>query len=256
MDNPFAGKIKEKAILVESKRLYPFKKTYSIHSQYSAFKKNQYEFLIGIAQKYDWNGVYYFLYNPSLEAFDEKSRQIIRAMENLQFEGNNSMAPFFEDPHYFEELYYRAGKYGFPVPLHQQNIRYSDEYEARNYMNKQTSLRPGLKVLSASSIKNIVRKGTKFNLSFCYDYSRSNNWFGISGAVPFVSLSNFIVDYFISCFRGSTNEEIKQIAEGNIPDSPNPPDDNSEPSPTILAKHTLKIKIESTLPEMGNFFEH
>jgi hypothetical protein len=70
-----------------------------------------------------------------------------------------------------------------------------------------------------------------------------------SGAVPFPSFSEFVVDFLLSCFRGSTNEKIIQVAEGNAIDISEKQDIPEGERNTLLARHTLAITIQSRLPE-------
>jgi hypothetical protein len=132
-ENPLLGTTVEKAVLVESTRLYPTRKRYTMRSRYRGFDSDQYEKLKGIARKHDWNGVFYFLYNPPLSAFEDRSMQVIRAIENQSRAslGGYGHFPGFWDP---AEVYYimrkhfgRRMPFRFSLPV----LPYSDAEEAR-----------------------------------------------------------------------------------------------------------------------------
>ena len=72
----------EKAVLVESKRLYPTRNLFRLSSEYEAYKDGQQQELIKVEQRFISGFVYYFLYNPTLSEFDERSAAVIRAYEN------------------------------------------------------------------------------------------------------------------------------------------------------------------------------
>jgi hypothetical protein len=108
-------------------------------------------------------------------------------------------------------------------------------------------------------VKRIVERNdtispAKFILSECYSYAQTDHWLHNTGAVPFVSLADFIVDFFISCLRGSQDDVIKIIAEGKDPtpilDRSGSDKEDESPASGVMAKHTLRIKVTSDLPEV------
>lgn len=237
-NNPGLGQTVEKAILVECKRLYPEKGVYSLNSVYRGFKEKQYKDLKDIANKYGKGGIYYFLYNPILASFEDKSGQHIRALENQQF--NYRLYSTF-----WHELSFKRG--------------FIDENALKRLMIEYTAARPGIKVLGLSGIGKIVEKAGSvkpldFTLSSCYQYPKKDDWYEREDGVPFVSLSEFIVDLFMECVRGSKSGEIKMIAEGRKPDTSTgrqPSEIEGNITDTILASHTLRINMTSSLPQLG-----
>ena len=261
-ENPLLGARIEKAILVECKRLYPTKKQYTVRSRYDGFEKKQYNELKKFAENYGWNGVYYFLYNPSLEAFEERSRQVIRAWENTNISNGHNFYPY-----HFEELYYIARRYGLSFNNHpgQMLDRIMDADDAKNTLNQITKSRPGVKVIGLDGVKNIIeKKPSSLSLSACYDHALSYDRHSSSHNVPFVSLSNFIVDYFISCFRGSEKSEVVSMAQGRDPRTSGSPGSRGpgeiiktdDLPPSLLAQHTLTITLTSELPEVEGQMDH
>ena len=51
-ENPILGETTEKALIVESKRLYPIRKKYTLQSKYAAFSAEQYKTLKAIASEH------------------------------------------------------------------------------------------------------------------------------------------------------------------------------------------------------------
>lgn len=246
-----------KAIIVQSKKLYPSKDRYSLRSAYEAFDPAQFQELKKIASTYSWDGVCYFLYNPKLDAFSEEEAQIVRALEARMFSGSGWLGfpfPFWHpDMEYFVSKFWRRYPVGFLA--HVPETLTPDQL--REERNKQFSSRPGLRILGISSVGSIVESNKiirkTFRLEECYRYALSSNWFGQSGAVPFLPLSSFIVDLVLGCSRGSSNENIVQIAEGIEPEPPS--GDSDEETPSLAVRHTLKITVRSTLPQMNMHFK-
>jgi hypothetical protein len=241
-----------KAIIVQSKKLYPLKTHYGLRSAYEAFDPGQFQELKKVASKYSYDGVCYFLYNPRLDAFPEEEAKLVRAMEAKMFPG--------------------TGGAGFPFPFWHPDIEYIMHEIWRRYpvgystgvsggtspgqlieeRNRMISSRPGLRVMGITSVGSVVETDksvrSRFTLEDCYRYAFSDHWFGSSGSVPFLPLSSFIVDLVLGCSRGSSNEDIIRIAEGK---EPGPPSNNSNDEPIGMAvRHTLKITVRNTLPQM------
>ncbi|MFH1648439.1 MAG: hypothetical protein ABIA11_01745 [Patescibacteria group bacterium] len=244
-----------KAIIVQSKKLYPSKDTYSLRSAYEAFDPAQFQELKKVASEYSWDGVCYFLYNPKLDAFSEDEAKIVRALEARMFSGSGlSGFPFLWHP----EMEYFIHSFGRRYPVrfsaHVPGALLPDQL--REERDKQLSSRPGLRVLGISSVSSIVESNKTirktFRLNDCYSYALSSHWFGNSGAVPFLPLSSFIVDLVLGCSRGSSDENIVNIAEGKEP-HPQPESSNEE-TPGVAVRHTLKITVRNTLPQMDMRF--
>lgn len=246
-----------KAIIVQSKKLYPSKDRYSLRSSYEAFDPGQFQELKKVASKYSWDGVCYFLYNPRIDAFsEEEEAKILRALEARMFSGREwSGFPFHmwhPEFEYFIHKFWRRYPIGFSASVPGA----STPDQIREERNKQLSSRPGLRVLGITSIGSIVESNKTvrktFRLEECYRYALSSDWFGNSGAVPFLPLSSFIVDLVLGCSRGSSNENIVRIAEGKEPEPPST--DQEEEAPGLAVRHTLKITVRSTLPQMDMRF--
>jgi len=263
-ENPILGPAIEKAILVESKRLYLGKNSYTVRSRYDGFDEKQYKELKNFAKNYGWESIYYFLYNPSLEAFEEGSRQVIRAWENSHTVGNVWRGDV-------NEFFYMVSR-GLPFPYVGEPTLSGDADDAKKLLNRITQSRPGLKVIGLQGVQSIVEKDnrivpTSFGLSACYEYARSDKWIGSSLHVPFVSLASFVVDFFMSCIRGSIKAEVISMAKGRDPTmkprggppaggggTENAAADNLPT--TLLARHTLTITLRSELPEVEGMLPH
>lgn len=237
--------ISEKAILVESKRIYPNRKTYKISCRYEGFTKDQYIALKELGNKHSAiRDIYYFLYNPPLGSFDKASAQTIRAIENsINSPNPAAMAAALEwaSRHFGPPLY---GSSSLAGELH---INPSSEAQR---LSEYVSRRPGLRVISLPSLGLIIEKGktisAQLSLSQCYDLTRDSWYFVNSSSVPFIPFSTFIVDLLLSCYRGDRGEEFIKIANGGA--RPENISAKNEALLSILARHTLRITIESLLP--------
>jgi hypothetical protein len=100
-------------------------------------------------------------------------------------------------------------------------------------------------------LARLLDGGSTFQLDECYRYALSTNWWGNSGAVPFLPLSSYLVDLLLGCSHGSDNEEIIRIAEGRAPEPPTGPSDDF---PGLAVRHTMRITVKSTLPHQDITF--
>ncbi|MGE5342533.1 MAG: hypothetical protein ACM3SY_13745 [Candidatus Omnitrophota bacterium] len=254
-----------KAIIVQSKKLYPVKTQYSLFSQYGGFDGNQFLALKKIASDYSWNGVIYFLYNPRLEAFSEEEAKILRALESrllsfpMPFSRNFFWHPEME---YFLEKATRRGG-GFLFGVGGSEIETKSPDELLEQRKKAIEFKPGLRVIGISDLSAIVGKNdsirSSFHLEECYRHVFSDRWWGNSGTVPFLPLSSFIVDLFMGCGFGSDNQNLIRIAAGLPPNTDDDFDagnnsDNENGSTGIAVKHTLRITVKNTLPEKNMMF--
>ncbi len=255
-ENPAFGERVDKAILVECKRLYPLHREYKLRSRYEGFDAAQFAALEAIDSKHGWGTIYYFLYNPVLEAFEPNDANLIRALENrmTHFNGGEYIHPRLLEEFlmHFGPRYFR----GLLQTTAQQSHTAADSDEARRIMTESTSRRPGLRVLSLTSISHLKDRGrkhapAKFTLADCYNYARENRWIGISGAVPFVPLSAFLVDAMMACVHGSQHEDIIAMASGKMPVGKADAEGNVN---AVLARHVLRMTLSSNLsPEEGLF---
>lgn|GEM_PF-2348743 len=242
-----------KGIIVQSKKLYHWKNRYSLRSAYEGFDPVQFTNLRDIASKYGRRGVFYFLYNPKIDAFPEEEAKILVALEARVcslFGG-----PTFPIPYWHPELEYFFHKFlrRRPFVWSASTSELPNPDHLRDERNRLLLSRPGLRVLGISSIEAIVESNKTIQKSFrleeCYRYAFSGHWFENSGAVPFLPLSSFIVDLVLGCHSGSDNENLVRIAEGKPPE-PGPGDNVMEPAQGLAVRHTLKITFKSTLPKM------
>jgi hypothetical protein len=132
----------------------------------------------------------------------------------------------------------------------------ADTDEARKTMTESTSRRPGLRVLSLTAIEHLNGRGrkqgpAKFALADCYRYAREDRWMGIAGAVPFVPLASFLVDFMMACVRGSTDADILAMASGRVPDGKASPEEGAT---SVLARHVLQITLSSSLSAEEGLF--
>lgn len=252
-ENPAFGERVEKSILVECKRLYPAQRKYKLRSRYEGFDAAQFLALKGIDEKHGWGNVFYFLYNPVLEAFEPTDLALIRALENR-------MTPYagqgLNDPRLLRRFYEFYGHPRFmPALMSAHGLHAAaDTDEARKAMTESTSRRPGLRVLSLTSIENLNgrgRKPAKFALADCYRHAREDRWMGLAGAVPFVPLSSFLVDFMMACVRGSTDADILAMASGKTPDGKA---NSEEGVNSVLARHVLQITLSSSLSAEEGLF--
>jgi hypothetical protein len=250
-----------KAIIVQSKKLYPVKTQYSLYSQYGGFDGNQFLALKKIASEYSWDGVIYFLYNPRLEAFSEEEAKILSALESrllsfpMPFSHKFLWHPEME---YFFEKAIRRGGFPFGVGGSEMGAKSPDELLEQR--KKTIEFKPGLRVFGISDLSAIVGNDdsirSSFHLEECYLHAFSDRWWGNSGTVPFLPLSSFIVDLFMGCGFGSDNKNLIRIAEG-LPPEPKENDKNINSNlPGISARHTLRITVKNTLPERDMMFHH
>jgi hypothetical protein len=242
----------KKAIIIQSKKLYPFKEMYKLYSRYEGFKKEQYSALKQIASQYCRDGVVYFLYNPKLDAFSEDDAQIIRALEARGLSSHFSpFSPGFfwhPDMQYIFRKYFRIDRSPF-VTAGGVALDAKSPEEILGQRKKIIELRPGIRVLGLPDMSYLVEEDesvrSSFHLEECYQYALSDRWWGSRYTVPFMPFSSFIVDMFMSCSYGCDDENLIRIAEGLPPDS----NENEKEQPGISARHTLKIIIKNTLPE-------
>lgn len=243
----------KKAIIVQSKKLYPRKEKYDLFSGYDAFSPEQFSKLDEIGSNYGRKGVCYFLYNPKIDAFSEEEATVLMALESRMlssFSTTNSMPFWHPEMEYYFHKFYRRGIYPFHA-VHQSmgSESVDQQLEARN---KLVNSKPGLRVLGVTDVRSLVKSGdaikNNFRLHECYKYALSDRWMGDSGAVPFLSLSSFVVDLLMGCSHGSDNDNLIRIAEGSLPEESEK--ENEKKPPQVAAKHTLKITIQNTLPRM------
>lgn len=241
-----------KAIIVQSKKLYPGKERYSLYSRYEGFKENQFLALKKIASHYCMEGVIYFLYNPKLEAFSEDDAKILMALESRLISSRmnhlSSKLLWHPEMDLFLHKAFRRGMFPFAMGGGSATGAMSPE-EILEQRKKIIEFRPGLRVLGISDLSNIVGNDksirSSFHLEECYKYALSDRWWGNSGTVPFLSLSSFIVDMFMGCSHGCDNKNLIRIAEGLPPE----PEKDENNLPGVAARHTLKITVKNTLPE-------
>lgn len=256
-DHSIFGPAYTKAVVVQSKKLYRHKDVYRLDSGYDGFDKNQFTRLKAIASKYDRNGVFYFLYNPMLEAFNERDAEILKALEVRLLAAGQ--LPCLEAPAWhpdIENYFRKMNRHGLIPPFYLSMADLPSANELRDRRMQLVSQKPGLRVLGLTSVATMVESNgfvkNTFRLKECYEYALSGRWCGILGAVPFLPLSAFIVNMLMACTHGSDNENIVRIAEGKEPDGDARNDDGNGHG--VAVRHTLRITVRSTLPETNIMF--
>jgi hypothetical protein len=189
-----------------------------------------------IGGKHGWSGVHYFLYNPTLASFDPASAKAIRAFENriLDSEIARGLTHAWDDEY---------GLYGLPGPHVFKLDFLTDAAGVRKHFAEQVAMRPGLKVLAVATVKSIGEEGP-LNLAACYRAGDEASLRGQNTTIPFLSFATFIVDLFMSCSRGTTDEGLRRLAAGQAPDGS---DDGGREH---AARHTLTITLRSDLPSV------
>lgn len=255
-ENPLFGWAIEKAILVECKRLYPGPSgRYMYNSGYDGFRPKQYAELKQTADDYGWDSVFYCLFNPCLDAFEDRSAKIIRALENRLLD-NHLWWGHMSGRWHPKELYYMLEEFGpralslFPFAAGSHNV--GDAEQAKETINETTMRRPGLKIMQLAAVKDLVEsssgvKTSRFKIAGCYRSEMGRPVrYGSLAVAPFAT---FIVDLFMSCIEGSTKETVRRLAAGQVAEEPSKPKGDLEGRRTVLAKHTLYITLASDLPE-------
>jgi hypothetical protein len=242
-----------KALIVQSKKLYPLKDFYSLRSVYGGFDAEQFRELKKLASKYGWDGVCYFLYNPRLDAFPEDEAKTLGALEARMLPSSawsNFPFPFWHPD--TEYLFHKFMRH--PVLRSSPALVTPSADELRGERTRSLASKPGLRVLGVSSVGNIVESNksvrNSFRLEECYRYALSDHWWGNSGTVPFLPFSSFVVDLLLGCIRGSDNENLIRIAEGKTPEPEAANVDEEERAPGVAVRHTMRITVHSTLPPM------
>jgi hypothetical protein len=177
---------------------------------------------------------------------------VIRLVE-AQLVNSHSYALARFSRYYPEEWYYMWRKHGLPPLVFAEQPISSDPQETIKLEREVLSRRPGVRVMSVSSIHQATQptKGRSHrtpSIRDLYTYARGSNWIGTSGAVPFPTFSAFMVDFLMACARGTTHDTVVAIAEGKAVQMP-PKPGADETASTLLARHTLRIALQSQLPE-------
>lgn len=239
-----------KAILVQSKKLYPSREgDYAMHASYGGFNPDQFRNLRKRAEEYDWDGIVYFLYNPLLAAFREDDARVLRAAESRLLDGPwNAWGNWRHFPFHPEEWLHICARFGLPLRSHPTGT----PEEMCSARAGQVANRPGVRVLGLRDMNSLVSGSGKedavrdsFRLSECYEHAFSGWRRGAQ--VPFVPLSEYIVNIFMSCAHGTDNPHMIRIAEGQLPERR--PKERDDDAPGIAVRHTLKITVRSTLPD-------
>lgn len=251
------GPAHNKAIIVQAKKLYPARDGYKLTSAYDGFDPAQFKALKELADKGHWEGIYYFFYNPKVASFAEPDVKVLRALESRfasQLSWPYSAFPFWhpEMEHVLHMLARRGGYIDKIGPLPER----ASSDELVRLRQQAVDSRPGMRVLAVWSVNELVnarqRIKNSFKLEECYRHALSEQLWCSNGTVPFPCLSSFFVDYLMACIRGSDSETIINIAQGNVPENQNPP---TAASPSIAARHTLRITVRNTLPSMDVSFQ-
>lgn len=246
------GQADTKAVLVQSKKLYPDQHGYSLSSRYGGFDLEQYRNLVRLARTLDPLGVAYFFYNPRLEAFADGEGDVVTALEaNLCSPGYREMVLRQVHPRvrYLLDTWRRAHPWAIGA-----DGAHSGQPEAmRDIRREVIERRPGIRVMDVDAVGGLIagdnRKNPVFSLESCYRHVYAGGWVGEPGAVPFVTFSEYIVDMLLSCTHGSRDDAIIQMARGVPLDAAEAESNDIDDATRVAARHTLTIVVRSTLPE-------
>jgi hypothetical protein len=234
-----------RGVLVQAKRLFSQgrKREYGLFSEYASFDKKQAEFLNTLANRFGvWNSVFYLWYNPPSTAFPDVDAKILRAYEAGGFTAYqywHRMHPFIDE----------MIEMGFPWHLGgNPRIALADEEaKAREWRLTQ----PALRVSGLDVARSVGEHGPP-RLKSLYDATLERQ-----SSPTFWPFADFFVLALATSRYGSDNADWLRLTEGQkvpMPAAKQTTDSSSEldglespPTP----RHTLRITIRSTLPQVG-----
>jgi hypothetical protein len=238
-----------RAVLIQAKRLFAKLKSkeFSLYSQYTSYNKEQANFLKELADRFGaYNSVFYLLYNPPSLGFSDNEAAHIKA-----FEANRaSFSPYYGKIHPFLDDLIEEGFLPFFYGNRQMNpINSDEENKAREWRTHQ----PALRVSDLDTVLSISTNNSPPQLKPFYDIigkRRSN--------ICFAPLADFFLMALASSRYGSSNEEWVKLAEGKTVSLPPLTSTDKYPTSDIgnmqnppLPRHTIKVTVRSTLPNVG-----
>jgi hypothetical protein len=244
VNHPILGHSR-RAFLVQAKRLFQQERSreFSLFSSYESFKQKQAAFLKDLAARFGvYNSVFYLWYNPPSAAFPEDQAKIIRA-----YEAHGYLAPYWRHMHPFMDDLLEMG---FPLSPGGRGMGGSaspeDEDQAREWRGRQ----PALRVSELDTVLSVAGSGTMPGLKLFYDTRLER-----SRQVAFSPFADFFLLALANSRYGSGNEEWINLAEGKtvkVPLAQEGKDDSlQELDHPPIPRHTIKITVRSTLPQVG-----
>jgi len=246
VDHPILGRA-SRGLLIQAKRLFHSgrEREYSLYSAYSSFDKKQAEFLKAIQERFGvWNSSYYLWYNPPATAFPESDAKILKAYESHSTGLHrhwHRMHPFIDD----------LIEMGFPWSIAGGDRRSEPSPDEETKLREWRSTQPALRV-SALDIASTVGEHGPPRLKALYDATLERH----SDAV-FSPFADFLLLALASSRYGSDKPEWLQLVEGQKVSMPAAKETNQKRSPLDgleappIPRHTLKLTIQSTLPQVG-----
>lgn len=232
-----------KALLIQSKRLFHNRAGFTLASRYQSFDSDQLSNLLKLMEYFsEYNGAYYFLYNPDLDGIAEPDRPRVAAFE--------SSHPGYSG----KGLHFLMREFGLhPYAHHLLGLAPPTKEALDTYRSEQQRLlaqRPGLRVSGLHTIKDLASKHS-LSLADFYRYRDEHPCPDFGCCCRFETFEDFMVFGLLACNAGSQSDGIlavasgKQLAKEHLKE-------NKGPLPEgVGARHTLTIKITSVLAEQG-----
>lgn len=233
-----------RGVLIQAKRLFSIKRKleYGLFSEYASFDKKQAEFLNTLADRFGvWNSIFYLWYNPPSTAFTDTDAKILRAYET------RGLGPY-QYWHRIDPFLDEMLEMGVPWLLGGGNPRLvsaDEEAKARQWRLTQPALR-----VSGLDVACSVGELGPPQLKSLYDATLKRH--SLPAFSPFA-------DFFLSALAnsryGSDNPDWLRLTEGQKIPLPaaksNARDELDELGSPPIPRHTLRISIRSTLPQIG-----
>jgi hypothetical protein len=252
IDHPVLGRSR-RAVLLQAKRLFPPGRStdYSIYSAYSSYDARQAEFLKALATRFGiWNSTFYLWYNPASHGFREPEARVIRAYE--AHGGRFAAYPYRNHP-FLDELL----DMGYPLGVGSQRALGPPDPEQEERIREWRVRQPALRVSSLDAVLSVADRRSAPQLKGFYDALVARH-----DDMTFAPLADFLLLALASSRYGSDNADWIKLAEGakvGVPplkkDRGTTGDDSLDgldgldqvPTP----RHTLRIAVSSTLPQIG-----
>ena len=246
IDHPIFGHSR-RGVLVQAKRLFGRGKNreYGLFSEYSSFDKKQADFLKTIEQRFGvWNSVFYLWYNPPSTAFTDADAKILRAYEaggSNRYQDWHKMHPFVDE----------LIEMGVPWLLSGGSPRLKPSADEESKARQWRATQPALRVSVLEVAQSVGEHGPP-QLKALYDAT-----LGRRSMPTFTPFADFLLLALTSLRYGSDNADWLRLTEGQkvpMPTAKQANDIESEldglENPPI-PRHTLRIAIRSTLPQLG-----
>lgn len=246
LNHPILGQSR-RGILIQAKRLFASAKAreYSLYSAYNSFERKQAEFLKALQERFGvWNSSYYLWYNPPSAAFPESDARVLRAYDSSGTGLHrywHRMHPFIDEMIEMGLLWSLTGG----NPRSEPSIE--EEAKAREWRSTQPALR-----VSALDVALAVGQHGPPRLKALYDATLERH-----SDAAFSPFADFLLLALASARYGSDKSEWLQLVEGQKVSMPAAKEatqkrsalDELESPP--IPRHTLRLTVQSTLPQIG-----